>query len=209
MIILGSASIQGNTVQIDTKTVAGFGSVQAVRLTNYTADALILTNINGTGQSQEYLMPLQQMVYHTLNVSTIPTVIAQSLGTAFDVAALFVEWSTDPTIDFIGTYPQQVTQVPVILPPPAAATKVNTGTYIFPDTVTIYTIPANAKRVDITVTNQSTNGADIAVGGSGTPDFATSPVLSPGQSITFVSVGELNFIAGLAACVLGFFEETK
>lgn len=112
MILLGSATIVGAQVVIQPPT--GFSGVQAVRLTNYTADVIILQNITGTGEgSQEYLMPFQTNVYKVDSVRTPPTATGKSLGVAFGSSSLLVEWSTEPTADFPGTYPSALTEAPV------------------------------------------------------------------------------------------------
>lgn len=108
-IFLGEATQQGTSFTITPPR--GFNGVEAVRLTNYTGEVLILSNISGVGQNDEYLMPLQQMVYHTANVSNVPQVKGTLLGNPFLTSALFVEWSDDAEQDFIGTYPVTLSQV--------------------------------------------------------------------------------------------------
>lgn len=112
MIILGTAAVVGSKVQINFPT--GFGGIQAVRLTNYTADVIVLQDITGAGDgSQEYLMPFQTSVYESVSTRTPPTAYGQTLGTGFATSQLFVEWSTDPTADFPGTYPSALTEAPL------------------------------------------------------------------------------------------------
>lgn len=105
MIVVGEAVVQGNKVVIKPATL-GFGAVRAVRLTNYTANVLVLTNISGQDQSQEYLLPLQQMVYESINASGVPTVDVKDIGASITAPpTVLVEWSTDPIRDFTGNYP--------------------------------------------------------------------------------------------------------
>jgi hypothetical protein len=111
-IVLGAAVLTGNAVTI-TPPEGGFGGVTAVRLSNYTGDALIVTNINSESPGQEYLLPFQQNVYHIENVRTPPKVVAQVLGSGFPTQSLLVEWSNDPLQDFPGTYPASITQAPI------------------------------------------------------------------------------------------------
>ena len=104
-ITVGQAVVEGNKVVIKPPNL-GTGAARAIRLTNYTANVLILTNIDGQTQSQEYLLPLQQMVYETINVTTVPTVAVLDIGGAIVTPpTVLVEWSTDPLKDFTGTYP--------------------------------------------------------------------------------------------------------
>lgn len=103
-ILVGKVSAQGKLLP-----PTGFGSVQAIRLSNYTAFPVTVNNIGGVGQSSQLLMPNQQMVYPTNNVSTTPTLAPSGNDTLADVVAnVFVEWSTEPSVDFIGVYPAQL-----------------------------------------------------------------------------------------------------
>lgn len=113
MITLGTATVQGSSVIIKAP-VGGFGGVKAVRLTNYTADVIILSNINGTSPgARELIMPFQTNVYACDNIRDAPTALGQTLGSTFATASLMVEWSDDPVTDFPGTYPANVTQAPI------------------------------------------------------------------------------------------------
>lgn len=105
MIVVGTATVNDNTGKVELRAPLGFGAVRALRLSNFNADAIILTNISGVDQSQEYLQPQQQMVYQSINVGNIPTLNGLSLPPTQIASNLLVEWSTDPTADFIGTYP--------------------------------------------------------------------------------------------------------
>jgi hypothetical protein len=108
MIVVGEAVVQGGKVVITPPTL-GFGAVRAVRLTNYTANVLIVSNISGIDQSQEYLLPLQQMVYESLNTSGVPSISVKDIGAAISAPpTVLVEWSTDPLPDFPGTYPTTI-----------------------------------------------------------------------------------------------------
>jgi hypothetical protein len=106
-IIVGTTQIIGNVVKLPPP--AQFGSVGAVRLSNYTAFPVTVNNISGVGQSAQLIMPNQQMVYPTQNVSTQPTLVPTGNDTLTDVATnVFVEWSTEPQHDFTGVYPAQL-----------------------------------------------------------------------------------------------------
>lgn len=113
MIVLGSATLIGSSVVMKAP-VGGFGGIKAVRLTNYTGDAIILQNITGSSPgAQELLMPFQTNVFPCDNIRDAPTAVGVTLGSTFATASLFVEWSDDPIKDFPGTYPSQVTQAPI------------------------------------------------------------------------------------------------
>ena len=108
----GTAAIVGQYVQINAPQ--GFGAIDGLRLTNYTGQTVLVNDIASTGQSQEYLFPQQQMVYHTRNISNPPTAQGFLTHAAFAPNLLYVEWSDDSINDFIGTYP-------AFLPAPIAA----------------------------------------------------------------------------------------
>ena len=160
MIVLGSASVSiaGSTVTIDSP--GGFGAFRAVRLTNYTANVLVLTNISGStqGQSQEFLLPLQQMVYQSANVQTIPTVTVFGVEGTFSVApSVLVEWSTDPLDDFNGTYP-------VTIGTPSAVPYACINLYnILPGDITSV-LAANPFRRSVTLVNQTDDPNPVASG---------------------------------------------
>jgi hypothetical protein len=99
----GTAVIAGQYVQINAPQ--GFGAINGLRLTNYTGQTVLVNNIASVGQSQEYLFPQQQMVYHTRNISRPPTAQGFLTHAAFSPNLLYVEWSDDSINDFIGTYP--------------------------------------------------------------------------------------------------------
>lgn len=106
MIIPGSATVANGVVKL--VPPAGFNSAQAVRLANFLATPVVLTNLDGQGQSQQLLMPVQQNIYAAPNISN-PATVTDSAGvaSAATIAAnLYVEWSTDPQTDFAtGVYP--------------------------------------------------------------------------------------------------------
>lgn len=106
MILLGTNTIVGNVLQL--KPPLGFGGGRGVRLTNLSTDVVVLTNVSGTDQSQEYLLPRQTMVYQSANVSGTPTAYGLTLPIATVAASFYSEWSTDPLTDFVGTYPSSV-----------------------------------------------------------------------------------------------------
>lgn len=84
---------------------AALDTVTGLRLANATASVLVLENITQNGQDQQYLMPAQQMVYKSPNISSPPVVYSLTATPATVQASLFVEWSDDPETDFLGTYP--------------------------------------------------------------------------------------------------------
>ena len=214
MIVIGSAVFDPvkDTVSLDTKDVAGFNTVVAVRLTNYTSDVLVLTNINGRGQGQEYLMPLQQMVYLFPNVTQVPLIRGLQLGADIPASALLVEWSLDvgdgaPDTDFPGTYPTQVTAPATVGTGFAILASVHT----FADTITTFIVPANPKRVTVTLINQSSGGQNILFGGSSDHvlwDDTTTALMTPGAGLEFSSQGPLYFRAGSNGAKLAVIEET-
>lgn len=107
MILIGSTKVVGQQLQLVPPT--GFNSVQAVRLSNFADNPVILNNVSGIDQSQQYLMPVQCMVYSSSNVSNPPTIQPTGTDTAAGIATkVLVEWSTDPQTDFQGTYPAPI-----------------------------------------------------------------------------------------------------
>lgn len=117
MILVGTASVTPNGT-IELVAPMGFGTARGLRLTNYTPPGssdgkgavITIANISGRDQSSEYLFPGVQMVYPSVNASDIPTVsiVSGSMTAAQVAAGLFAEWSTEPTVDFLGTYPASV-----------------------------------------------------------------------------------------------------
>lgn len=104
----GNAKISGAHVLM--LPPQGFGSINGLRLTNYTGMTLLLNNMASTGQGEEFLFPRQQMTYHTRNISAPPEAQGFFTHQAFSPNLLFVEWSDDSINDFIGTYPTFVPQ---------------------------------------------------------------------------------------------------
>lgn len=102
-IIVGTATVQGNKVILSAPM--GFGTARGLRISNFTPDTLILNNISGTDQSQEYIAPQTAMVYRTLNVQQAPYVQGFNYAPAQIAPNILLEWSTDPDSDFVGTYP--------------------------------------------------------------------------------------------------------
>jgi hypothetical protein len=105
MIIPGTADVDASTSLIMLRAPFGFSTARGVRVSNYNQDAIILTDISGTDQSQEFLMPLSQMVYPSVNAGRVPSARAFSSATVAAADAILVEWSDDPDHDFLGTYP--------------------------------------------------------------------------------------------------------
>lgn len=158
MIVIGSATITPDQSKVTINSPGGFGAYRGVRLTNYTANILILTNISseGQGQSQELLLPLQQMVYHTANIQAVPTVQVFGVEGSLQVApSVLVEWSTTPLDDFQGTYP-------VTIGTPSATPYACVNLYtVFPGGNTSV-LSANPFRRSVTFINQTVPGADAA-----------------------------------------------
>lgn len=148
-VVLGQAVQQGSAVVI-TPPEGGFGGIEAVRLSNYTSDALILTNIDTDRPGQEYLLPFQQNVYRQKNVRQAPQIEAVILGNDFQTSSVLVEWSTEPLADFPGTYPVELT--PALTSGVAAPAWENHGLHVLDDGTT-YSIPAEPRRVSLTIIN--------------------------------------------------------
>lgn len=131
MIVVGTATVNPSTGKVELVAPLGFGTARGIRLSNFTGDSLILTNISGVDQSQEYLAPQTQMVYPTDNIGATPTIVGYSYGSEQIAQNLLVEWSTEPNADFIGTYPAAL---------PAAISATGIGSSIFDSgTITDFT----------------------------------------------------------------------
>lgn len=117
MIRIGTTQAQGNG-NVIIPPPAGFDTVHAVRLTNYTTKPIVLTNISSVEQTQEILPPLTAMVYKSPNTSDFPRMTGVAVGAvaaatpAAIAAGVFVEWASDPVNDFLGVYPYSVAVVP-------------------------------------------------------------------------------------------------
>lgn len=186
-IYIGSAEIQGDQIVI--QSPVGFNSVEAVRLTNYSGDAIIVRNIQGDGLSAEYLMPYQQMVYSATNVSNIPTLFGLVLGTALPTDSVLVEWSTAADDDFIGTYPVTLTQAPIITP---------SNQYAFSKYITLaanasHTEDANSTRASATIVNHGPG--QIYWGGSTQAVDNTFPPIDVGSARTINNGAGLTVLA--------------
>ena len=154
-IRLGSATVTGSTVSLIAP--GGFGTFQAVRLTNFTSLILILTGIDSDDPGgQEYLLPLQQNVYRTNNISKIPTITGIVAGGAGAISSVLVEWSDNPLKDLPGTYPTAI-GMPLATPGFNAGALALSNAYSFttPDPADIYIIPGNPLRARLVVTNTS------------------------------------------------------
>jgi hypothetical protein len=162
-IRLGEAIVQGTGVRL--KAPGQFGLFEAVRLTNYTADVLILNGIDSEDPAdQQYLLPLQQNVYKTSNTSNIPEVIGMSLGGLTSVPTVLAEWSDNPLKDFPGTYPTAIGLG--IATPAVTVAREATG---FITAGVTYTLAGNPFRKRVTLFN---------AGDFETADFAPLPVVS-------------------------------
>lgn len=166
MIVPGTATVNPSTGIVQISAPMGFGTTRGVRLSNYTTDVLILTNISSVDQSQEYLPPQTQMVYPSVNVGILPTVTGVTLPAASIAANLFVEWSTDPTNDFVGTYPAAL-PVKVAYQPPMPTQPIGPGGLAPYKTITTFadnnsvvnvgTIPFDYAYIQYTITGVSGN----------------------------------------------------
>lgn len=134
MIIVGTAEVNSSTGQVELIAPMGFNTAEGVRLSNFTGDTVTITGINGRDQSQEYLAPQTQMVYATANIGATPTVIGFTYTAEQIAANLLVEWSTDPSNDFLGTYP---TALPTGITVAYGTSLVNS----FPSTTPLNTVP--------------------------------------------------------------------
>lgn len=186
MIVLGSATVEGSDVVID-PPVGQFGGVKAVRLTNYSPDAIKLGNVTGKNAGgQEYLMPFQQNVYGIESVRNPPTALGVVLGSGFNTESLFVEWSTEPEIDFPGTYPTALTQAPIV---PAASTA---------DGVVVMAAGANGQipaqnGTDLTFYNNGTGVVYWSRDSSTVLGAGTSAQLAVGSGVT-VGAGNIVYL---------------
>lgn len=197
-VFLGQATLSGNTVQIEPPL--GFGAVDSVRLTNFTPDVLILTNINGRESSQEYLMPLQQMVYRTQDVTQIPTITGVALGSSFPVSQVFVEWSNNGLVDFPGTYPIEVTE------PATSSQSWVAGVVTLTDTGITYTIPGDPLRQSTTVINSGSTTLNFLP--TDGPWIAPVPSLVAGASFTLRNGAEIYLRTEAAGGQATYFGET-
>lgn len=106
-IILGDLRGQGDVVIMDPP--GGFNSIDALRLSSYCDAAIIVTNLLGTDQSQQYLQPNQQNVYPITNIGRTPQLVPTGADTVTTILDnVTVEWSNDPRNDFQGVYPTQI-----------------------------------------------------------------------------------------------------
>lgn len=150
-IRLGASTFNQNNDTLEIQPPAGFNTVNALRITNYTVDVLILTNIMGNNNSdRQYLMPLEQMVFAVENVQTLATMQGLQLGADIEQERVLIEWADNGLDDFEGTYPVFVTILPQF-----------TDTNWQGDTETIdmagsLTVPANPRRQSTTIVNEST-----------------------------------------------------
>ena len=196
MIVLGTATVQGNAVVI-TPPEGGFGGIKAVRLSNYTSDALILTNISSDSPGQEYLMPFQQSVYHIENVRTPPKVVGVTLGSSFSTASLLIEWSTEPLTDFPGTYPTAISQAPIN---PTTATD---GVVVMGASATGQ-IPASA-RLSTTFYNVGPGVVYWSVNSGTTLGPTTSASLPVGSGVTIDGGGIVYLKADSSGASVSYF----
>lgn len=200
-IFLGSVTQQGNRLGISPP--AALSSVKAVRIANVTSDVLILNNIAGNGQSQEYLLPLQQGVFKTEGVQQIPTIYGQALGDALPLSQIFVEWSDDPLADFPGTYPTTLSALS------ATAPSFVSGVVTMTNANQTYIIPQNVLRTSLTFVNTSATAnvmwlpADKA-----SPWTGTNPTLAPNAGITLDTSAAVYLQSTTAGAQVTWYGET-
>lgn len=194
-VYLGSASFQEVGDQFEISSPVGFDSVEAVRITNFTVDALILNNIDGQSNSVEYLMPFMQMVWPIKNVQKLPTMRGLQLGADIKTERILVEWSTDADTDFIGTYPVTLVVPPVAKPSDVPAIGFVSGSLAVPDDGTTYDIPTDASLLSLTFYNDPVNGNAVMFSATddGWTDSPSPPVLVKGAGASIGSGNEVYF----------------
>ena len=165
----------------------GFGGIKACRLSNYTGDALVITNINPDYPGQEYLLPFQQSVYQIENIRQPPSLSAYVLGQDFSTSNVLVEWSTEPLIDFPGTYPANLTQAFLAS---AGAPAFEVHTLAVPDDGATHEIPAEARRISLSFINNGTVDLRYAAFDSG---WTGRPILPVGDARTVDTVQAVYF----------------
>lgn len=178
----GTFNKAGNYFEI--ASPQNFNSLYAIRLSNLTGDVLIVKNIQSTGQSTEYLLPYQQNVYKTENLSAIPKFTGLYLGNSVDTAALLVEWSDEPDTDFPGTYPVDV----------AIAATITSGVGLWTFT-------------DDYLADGGTDGCPYTVsGGAGTSGFTYTPgfgFVALSTTIVNTGTGDILFARSASGAGLG------
>lgn len=199
-IFIGTAIVTSNppSVIIDSPT-GGFGGIEAARISNYTGELLEMFNVTGDAPtSTQYLLPFQSNVFQMHNVRQPPIIVAAGLGTSFDTEAVLVEWSTDPRIDFPGTYPVGLTEAALLATgnkaynvrvdvAAGAATLAYHGQAfaLVPPTVTAteLLLPVNDQRLDATIVNEGTTILRYSnLGGAAVGAYTR---LFPGDGATF------------------------
>jgi hypothetical protein len=210
-IRLGEAIVQGTGVRL--KAPGQFGLFEAVRLTNYTANVLILNGIDSDDPAdQQYLLPLQQNVYKTSNTTNVPEVVGLSLGALTSVPTVLAEWSDNPLKDFPGTYPTAIglgVATPALTPARLA----------FPIAFDTVPIIGNPFRKRIVLSNHATfdvgDAVDASIEWSSTDTgWGSNPRILQGETITVESTVPLYFQAQEAplcnghAAWLDYYEET-
>lgn len=198
-VVLGDAQLQGSVVNISPPEGA-FGGIEAVRLSNYTGAALILTDIDAEQPGQQYLMPFQQMVYKIQNFRQPPKITALFLGSDFDTETLLVEWSTSALADFPGVYPCTLTQADISAPDAPDIARVTLRHLNGVDTEIV---TANARRHSVTVVNAGTTG----ILWNSKDDFTDQPTIAPGSGRTMEYKGALYFMSDAPGGLLEVFQD--
>lgn len=204
MITVGQAVLQGSKVVLAPPSL-GWGAVRAVRLTNYTQNVLILTNLSGQSQSQEYLLPLQQNVYESANVGVPPSITVLDVGGGIVTPpTVLVEWSTAPLDDFIGSYPT-VIGAPSGTPYAYVSLEHVQPASSGPTTFSYMSIGANPFRKSITIVNDTD---PLSVPGTGGLRWATSPasfLITPSPGIApIMAVGSGRTLEYTGPIYIGF-----
>ena len=201
-IRLGTATLQGTELQL--QAPGRTNTFTALRLTNYTAEVFVLNNISSVQMGEEYLFPLQQMVYRVENVSAVATITGASLGIFTSVPAVYAEWSDDPLTDFPGTYPTSVTANPI-------AIHLSITTLALTTAATTYSVPANPNRTALTIINAS--GGALPDGriqwSSDDASWTTAPFLARGVGRVVNATSPVYFRGVDALSAVEIDEETR
>ncbi len=188
-ILIGSARTVNGQVTI-TPPAGHSGSIHAVRLSNYSGELLILTNMYSERPGREYLVPFQQMVYQIFNFQEVPTIVGILLGTAFDTARLLVEWSTEPLADFPGRYPVDLTQAD-LSGIGGAAPSWEVFELPVPNDAASHSIPAQITRSSLTFFNDG--AVNVAYRAVDTGWGVNDPVILPGSGRTVNTTAAVFF----------------
>lgn len=199
-IVLGAVDDNFNIIPPQ----GGFGGIDGCRIANYTGDALIITNIDTERPGQQYLMPFQQMVYRIENLRQPPSIDALILGRDFSTSQVLVEWSTEALNDFAGVYPVDLTQA--ALTAGLAAPQWGTHTLTVADDGATHTIPADTKRVSLTLINRGTKNVQLSAWDSGWPHPNRFIAPGEGRAIPTLAAVYTRVAAGDGDQIVEWFE---